>query len=178
MLKRGEIFTVAGMEFIAFPNEDGTVDAVTKECLFDSMFGNSNNNFTESIILKKLKEEFLPKITMAIGEENVLAHDVDLTTLDGLKPYPTLTTKVSIPTFNFYRKNVDVFDAHKVDDWWWLATADSAQPHFNPTWVTCVSPVGFIYNDYYNSNNGVRPFLRFASPIFVSHEVKTHNAER
>lgn len=169
MLKRGEIFTVAGMEFIAFPNEDGTVDAVAKDTLpgFNSTFG-KNNNFAESVILERLRKDVLPYIENAIGADSILEHEVDLTTLDGLKVYPSLVTKISIPTFDFYRKNVDVFDEHKVDDWWWLATADSAQPHFNPTWATCVSPGGSLNFNVYDISFGVRPFLRFASLIFVS----------
>jgi len=65
---------------------------------------------------------------------------------------------------------VEIFDQHKVEKWWWLATPESAKPHDSPWWTLCVSPSGRIYGDYYCSVNGVRPFLIFKSSIFESSE--------
>ena len=169
--ERGKTINVAGYELICFPREDGAVDVVAKEPVFRMQFGKRNNNLAEGLILKKLQEEFLVKITEAVGEENVLEFETDLRTLDGLRPYPNLVSKVSIPTFDFYRDNVDVFDEYPVDCYWWLATPDTAKPHYNPIWVVCVSPRGVINSfHYYYYDYGVRPFLRFSSSIFVSAE--------
>ena len=82
-----------------------------------------------------------------------------------------MESKVSLPTLDFYRANVAIFDEYKVDDWWWLATPESAQPHSAPDWILCVAPSGCVdgggcYDDY----GGVRPFLRFVSSISVSCE--------
>lgn len=169
-VKRGEILKVAGYELICFPREDGSVDAVAKDIVFRSEFGEENNILAESVVLKRLQEEFLPKIADAVGEENILEFETDLRTLDGLRPYPNLVSKVSLPTFDFYRNNVDVLDEHKVDSWWWLATPDTAKPHYDPIWVVCVSPCGGINYYIFNGDDGVRPFLRFSSSIFVSDE--------
>lgn len=168
-VKDGEIFKIGDVEFIKFPDVDGKTPVVTKDIIFNSRFGDSNN-FAESDILKKLETEFLPKITGAIGEENVCEFKTDLTTLDGLKPYGEMTSRVSLPTFDFYRANVEIFDKYKVDKWWWLATPDSAQPHYDPVWALCVSPSGVISNGDYNYRNGVRPFCIFESSIFESFE--------
>lgn len=165
-VKRGEILNVAGYELICFPREDGSVDAVAKESVFCMQFSEKNNNLAESLILKKLQEEFLPKIAEAVGEENILEFETDLRTLDGLRPYTNLKSKVSIPTFDFVRDNVNVFDEYPVDDYWWTATPDTAQPHYDPLWVVCVSPRGNIINFNYYNSSGVRPFLRFSSSIF------------
>ena len=95
----------------------------------------------------------------------------DLTTLDGLKPYNDLGSLISLPTFDFYRANVKIFDQYKVDELWWLATPESAQPHDNPRWVVCVAPSGGIfYGIYCYGDGGVRPFLLFESSIFESCE--------
>ena len=170
-IRDGETFTVAGMEFIKFPNIDGATPVVMKDIAFRSSFGD-NNDLRNSKILKKMQKDILPKIIEAIGEENVLTFKTDLTTLDGLKPYEALEAKISLPTFDFYRANVEIFDKYNPQKWWWLATPDTAQPHYDPIWVRCVSPSGYIinFNCYFSGDVGVRPFLIFNSSIFESSE--------
>lgn len=169
-VKDGETFTVAGMEFIKFPGADGKTPVVMKDIAFFSKFG-SNNDLRESIALRRMKTEILPKIIEAVGEDNVLTFKTDLTALDGLKPYGELETRVSLPTLDFYRANVEVFDKYKPDAWWWLATPESAKPHEDPYWVLCVSPSGCVFNFFYSNGNGFRPFLIFNSSIFESSEM-------
>lgn len=168
-VKDGEPFTVAGMEFIKFPDVDGTTPVVMKNIAFRSRFGD-NNDFRSSEILEKLEQEYLPKIIEAIEEENVLSFKTDLTTLDGLNPYGKLTSRISLPTLDFYRANVEIFDKHKLATWWWLATPESTKPHYDPTWILCVSPGGCIFNNHCNDDRGVRPFLILKSTIFGSSE--------
>lgn len=166
----GETFEVAGIEFIKFPDVDGMTPAVTKEVQFRCAFGD-NNNFAESRVLKRMKDEFLPKIIEAVGEENLCTIKTDLTTLDGLKTYGEMDSLVSLPTLDFYRANPEIFDRHKVNSWWWLATADSAKPRYDPDFVLCVAPSGYIlYDDYDIVRYGVRPFCIFKSSIFGSSE--------
>lgn len=165
----GEVFKVAGLDFIKFYDENGNTVAVAKDCLFNSTFGD-NNNFAKSNVLKRLKKEVLAKIEKTVGKENVVEHEVDLLSLDGSEKWGKMKTKISLPTFDFYRKHVKIFDKHKVNNWWWLATADTTTDHYNNDYcVSCVSPRGDInygisrYNIY-----GVRPFLFFVSSISVS----------
>lgn len=169
-IENGKTFRIGDVEYIKFSDIDGVTTAVAKDIVYNSRFGD-NNNLKESSVLEKLNNEFLPKVAELIGIENICDIETDLTTLDGLKPYGTMTSKISLPTFDFYRSNVDVFDKYNPGRWWWLATPESAQPHCAPEWVVCVSPSGVIsYGIYYSINFGVRPFLRFVSSIFVSCE--------
>jgi len=169
-VKDGETFKVGGIEFIKFPSVDGMTPAVAKDILFTSRFGDSNS-LAESTVLKKLQEELLPKIIADVGEESLCTIKADLTTLDGLKPYADLESLISLPTLDFYRANVKIFDQYKVNKWWWLATPESAQPHDAPDWVVCVAPSGYVsYFHYSRDSNGVRPFLLFESSIFESSE--------
>lgn len=164
----GEIFSVGGVEFIKFPEVSGTVPAVAKGIVFRSRFGDDNDLRT-SDILKKLEKEFLPKIMDAVGEENLCLINTDLTCLDGLKSYGIMESFISLPTLDFYRANVEVFDKYPVNCWWWLATPESARPHDTPDWVSCVAPSGCVGgNDYIDDDGGVRPFLSFNSSIFES----------
>lgn len=169
-VKVGKTFKIGEIEFIKFSDIDGITIAVSKDIVFRLEFGN-NNNLAESDVLEKLNKEILPELIKEVGEENILEFETDLTTLDGLKPYEPLKSKISIPSFDFYRANVEMFDKYKVDSWWWLATPDTAKPHYNPSWRLCVSPDGYIgFNLYDYGKYGVRPFLKFVSSIFVSCE--------
>ena len=163
----GKTFTVGGIEFIKMKDTDEGCMVIAKGCLFNSDYG-SNNNFAESKILKRLNDEILPKIEEAVGAENVLEFKTDLTALDGLKTYGDMTSKISLPTLDFYRENVHIFDEYKIDSWWWLSTPDTTPEHRNDWWAVCVSPDGFIYNYNFSINGGVRPVLVFVSDIFVS----------
>ncbi|MBE7032917.1 MAG: hypothetical protein E7406_01670 [Ruminococcaceae bacterium] len=166
----GKTFKIGDVEFIKFSEENGEVTAVAKDIAFRSQFG-KNNNLKESSVLERLKNEFLPKIAEVVGEENILEHKVDLTSLDGLKTYGDMVSKISIPTFDFYRENVKIFDEYNPDTWWWLATPDTTPEHLNDFWCRCVSPDGNVnFSSNYDGTNGVRPFLKFVSSIFVSVE--------
>ena len=167
IVKEDGTFTVAGIEFIKFPEVDGTVPVMTKECLFTSRFGN-NNNLQQSEVLKKMETNVLPKIIEAIGEENVMTFKTDLTTEDGLKLYGVMESKISLPTLDFYQANVEIFDKHNPRKWYWLATPESAAPHSNDAWILCVAPSGCIYHGYCSYDGGVRPFCILKSSIFVS----------
>ena len=166
-IKIGETFKVADIEFIKFADENGNTVAVTKDSVFNSQFGN-NNNFAKSVIKKRLESEILPKIANAIGEENIVEHEVDLLSLDGDDKWGKVMCKISVPTFDFYRHNVKLFDKYKLNKWWWLATPDTTAEHYNDWWTVCVSPRGSIYDDgYFGGSNSVRPFMIFVSSISV-----------
>ena len=166
-VKDGEVFKVGDIEFIKFPDENGMTPVVAKNIQFVSDFG-EDNNFAKSTVLRKMQEEWLPKVADFIGEENLCMIRTDLTTLDGLKPYEPVESLVSLPTLEFYRKHVEIFDRYKQNRWWWLATPESASPHDAPDWILCVAPSGYIgYVNFYYVY-GVRPFCIFKSYIFGS----------
>ena len=170
-VKDGEVFRVGDIDFIKFPSEGDVTPVVAKDILFFSEFGR-DNNFSCSTVLKRMQEEILPKIMEVVGDENICPIQTDLTTLDGLRPYEPAESLIGLPTFNFYRNHVDIFDRYKVKRWWWLATPESAQPHSDPDWVVCVAPSGSIGRGGYSLGSvGVRPFLVFKSSIFGSGEM-------
>lgn len=163
-----EIFKIGKYEFIKFADDNGNIIGVLKDSLGDIRFGNTND-FSKSDILAKLNEEFLPEIEEIVGAENVLEFETDLTSLDGSKKHGTMKSKVSLPTFDFYRNNRATFAKYNLDKWWWLATPHTTSEYANDWWVSCVSPHGIIDFIYYSINyTGVRPFLTFVSSIFDS----------
>ena len=162
-VKNGSTFKIGDREFIKFFDENGKTTVVTKDCVCNSEFG-KNNNFKDSYILKWLTDVFLPSLENEIGAENVCEFETDLFSLDGLTDFGKMRSKVSLPTFDFYRQNRKVFEQYGVNDWWWLSTPNGKQGW----WITCVSPSGSIYYYDYGNNYGVRPFCILNSSISVS----------
>lgn len=142
-VKVGGTFTVAGIEFFRFREKDGKVAVSPVQTLFRAPIGDCAD-LKQSDILRQLNEKFLPKIVAEVGEENVCTFKTDLMTLDGLKTYGEVEGKISLPTLRFYQDNVDIYDQHRIDRWWWLATAWSAEPHWDSSRFLCVSPSGSI----------------------------------
>ena len=168
-IKNGNTFNIGNYKLIKFSDNDGKSIVVFADTVFDERFGD-DNNFSKSKILKRLNDEILPEIIKVVGEDNVLEFETDLTSLDGLKTHGTMKSKISIPTFDFYRNNVHIFDEYKIPKYWWLATPDTTSEHYNNRWIVCVSPVGIMNIDYYYDDYGVRPILIFNSSISVSCE--------
>lgn len=163
-VNEGETFKIGDIELIRFPKINGGVPVVAKDSIARMKFGESNN-LKESTELQKELDGFLKKITNVIGEENVLSFETDLLSLDGGDKYGKMTSKVSLPTLDFYRSNRKIFDKHKLDKYYWLATPDSNDNSF----VLCVAPAGYVGCDYiYGDDGGVRPFCILKSNIFVS----------
>ena len=166
----GETFKVGSYEFIVLEQTGEHTAVIMKDLLQDDVkFGENNNDFRESNVLPILRE-FAKELEDLVGADNLIEHEVDLTSDDGLKDYGVIREKVSLLTADLYRRYVDVLDMERLDTWWWLATPHSTKRHENDLWVKCVSPSGDVGNGNRNYGNGVRPILTFVSTIFVSCE--------
>ena len=163
----GETFKVGEYEFIVLEHSKETTAVILKELLFEEkQFGKSNNY--DGSFVDGLCNEFAVKLAGIIGNAAIVEHTVDLTADDGLKDYGKIKRRVSLITAEQYRKYVDIFDKHKIDAWWWLATAHSTPTHNTPNWVKCVSPAGGIGTISFYYDSGVRPFCILKSNIFAS----------
>lgn len=164
----GDIVTIGEHEYIVLEQNDfiGTTSLLMKELIEDSIeFGDTADYKTSKV--KKLLDKFALELEKEVGEDNVIEHNIDLTSDDGLKDYGKTTAKVSPLTCDLYRKFVYIIDKFKLDKWWWLATAFSTPTHGYENFVRCVSPSGYININSYDYV-GVRPFCILNSNIFVS----------
>lgn len=164
----GDTFKIGDIEFIKFSEENGEAAAVAKTVVFNGVFGSNTNNFGNSNILNLLKNEVLPKIEAAVGADNVLHFVTDLTSLDGLDDYGKITSKISLPTVEFYRNNVKIFDKYAVNKWWWLSTPWSTPSHGYNRSVCCLRTDGSLLKSTCDCYCDVRPLLIFKSSVFVS----------
>lgn len=160
-------FHIGKHEFVVLEQSGDTTAVIRKDLLHSSMTFGGNNRYDGSNV-DKACNLFAEEIAAAVGSENLVEHTVDLTSDDGLKDYGKVKRKASLLTTDLYRRYVDTLDAHKIDKWWWLATPHSTKRHENDSWVKCVAPSGNVRSDYYNGDDGVRPFCILNSNIFVS----------
>lgn len=165
--KVGEVFRVVEYDLIRFSDCDGGVRVVFKDIVFRSDYG-SNNNLSESTILERMEKEILPELEKLLGAENILPFETDLISMDGSRKHGKMSSRISLPTFDFYRENREIFEKYKLDSWWWLATPWETSEYTNDNWIACVSPLGYFGNVGFNIGLGVRPFLIFSPSIFVS----------
>ena len=166
----GKIAKIGEYEFIVMKKDDtmGTVELLLKGTISKNMTFGDNNDYRTSAV-RRVVEKFGEKIAELVGEENMLEHTVDLTTVSGLKDFGSIKAKMSLLTFDKARTNIELLDQYKLDCCWWLATATSTKKHGIEYSAACVAPGGYI-NDGISDFNllGVRPFFVLKSCIFES----------
>ncbi len=163
----GEPFKIGDYEFIVLEHSKDAAAVILKDLLHKEKQFGKNNNY-ENSYADDLCNDFAMKIADVIGKENLIEHTVGLTSDDGLKDYGKIKRKMSLLTTELYRRYVEILDKHKIDAWWWLATAYSTPTHESSSWIKCVSPGGYVNVTICNINYGVRPFCILNSNIFVS----------
>ena len=166
-ISAGDVVKIGQHDMIVLDQVDTATLLLRKDLLRESKEFGTNNNFDGSFV-DAICNGFAKEISAAVGEDNIVLHEVDLTSDDGLKDYGTIQRYVSLLTIEQYRRYVEILDKYKIDAWWWLATPYSTDRHGNSSWVKCVSPSGGIYNGDCNFGIGVRPFCILKSNIFVS----------
>ena len=163
----GQTVKIGSHEMIVLEHLGAATLLLRKESLGEMAFG-ENNNYDGSNV-DEICNEFAEEIAGIVGEDNILPHEVDLTSDDGLKDYGKLQRKASLLTADRYREYVAILDKHKINAWWWLATALSTPTHGIEYAVKCVSPSGYFNNNnYLYYDDAVRPFCILRSSIFVS----------
>lgn len=162
-----DVFEIANMEFIRLPATEHGIPILLKTPLPKMEFG-GDGNFGDSDVLRELVTEVLPKIETAVGAENVLEFETDLISLDGLKDYGSIKSKISLPTLDFYRKNIEIFDKYASEDDFWLATPWTTPTHgYNKLmcYVTSDKRIHYVQSYY---SRGVRPILYLSPSVFAS----------
>lgn len=164
----GDTVKIGKFEMVVLEQRDGQTALILKGMYGqDTKFGEENNKYDGSYVDKKC-HSFAQELAEIVGADNIVLHKVDLTSDDGLKDYGVIERQVSLITTDMYRKFVEVLDTCNPKQWWWLATPHSTKRHENDSWIKCVSPSGFISDDFYYFDCGVRPFCILKSNIFVS----------
>ena len=167
LLKPGDVFEKNNVAYIVCEQfENGSTAVVRKECLDKTMEFGNNNNWKESRWREYLNGDYLKEVEAVFGTENILEHEVDLTSLDGYDDYGVSVDKVSAMNIDRYRKY------HKyignTGGCHYLSTPNSTPSGTDSSCVRCVSSNGGIDWVGCGWNGGARPFFILKSSIFVS----------
>ena len=153
------LITIGNMDFFRLPEENGLIPIVARDCVYSARFddngGASTSNFATSTLLLRLVREILPQVEAALGADNVVSFETDLRTICGNKQYGTLNTKISLPTFDLYCNNIEIFNKYSINvNHWWLATAWNTQHQ-----VCLILSNEELYYETERYTYGVRPLL-------------------
>ena len=163
----GNIFSMNDVEYIICEQlNDGTTAVVRKNCLDKTMEFGNNINWKESKLREYLNTEYVNELQKVFGTENIVAHDVDLLSLDGYDDYGVSVDRVSVMNIDRYRRY------HKyigdTGNSYWLSTPDSTSSGYGASYVRCVDVCGNVNYDVCVWARGVRPFFVLQSSIVVS----------
>lgn len=152
-----KIVSIGAYEFVKFPEENGIIPIVMRSYWDVGKFDTESSNFATSYLLDNLKNNVLPEIEAILGAENIIEFETDLISQYGYKHYGKMKSKISLPTFDFYRKHVEIFDQYRDDigEYWWLATSRDTRTNQ----LCVVDENGRILNDDCTSRHKVRPIL-------------------
>lgn len=166
-IKIGTVKNIAGEDFIILDVLESGVLCLSKDFVYrNTKFDDNSNNYANSKIRKTLNMEYLKKISDAVGEENIVETEIDLTSDDGLDDYGKITDKVGLFTADMYRKYNRIIEKYPVNDWWWLATPSSTEHRGWKYTVRCVISIGTLFDYGCSHSIGVRPFCILNPSIF------------
>ena len=169
-LGMGDTFELAGLTWTILDITDKGYMCLADRLENSMKFDSESNNWIGSQLREHLNTEFIKKITNEIGEENIIAFNRNLLSLDGQDEYGNCEDKVSLLTVDNYRK-YRRFIPNTDDYWWWTCKPWSTKRNGYESSVTVVSPSGDIrFCGCYGCSHGVRPFCIFSSSIFESED--------
>lgn len=168
-LKPGETFKIREHDFIVLDHENGTTKVISKNFMRKNVvFDNDCRDYKKSNLRKVLENEILPVIAAEVDKSNIVAHTVDLTSVDMQKEFEPCECLVRPLTFDEVREYNDLLVNKELNDWWWTCTSWSTEERGWKYRITVVSPSGYISRRDCYYNGCVRPFCIFKSNIFVS----------
>lgn len=168
-LKPGETFKIGENDFIVLDHENGITKVISKNFMKKNVvFDDNCRDYKKSNLRKVLENEILPVIAAEVGKSNIVAHTVDLTSVDMQKEFEPCECLIRPITFDEMRKYNDLLVNKELYDWWWTCTSWSTEERGWKYGITIVSPSGDINYNYCGNYNGVRPFCILKSNIFVS----------
>ncbi len=168
-LNPGETFKIGEHDFIVLEQMPGKTAVISKGYMADGVvFDEKSTDYNISHLKKVMETEIQPIIEAEVGSDNIVEHEVDLTSVDMQTPFPIYKCKVRPITFDEARKYNDFLPSEDLDEWWWTCTPWSTEKRGWKYRMAVVSHSGIICNHDCSIDSGVRPFCILKSNIFVS----------
>ena len=167
-LKPGETFKIGEHDFIVLDHEDNTTKVISKNFMKRNVIFDDNCiDYKKSNLRKVLENEILPVIAAEVDKSNIVAHTVDLTSVDMQKEFEPCECLIRPLTFDEARKYNNLIVNKELDDWWWTCTPWSTKERGWKYRIAVVSPSGDFNHYGCHYCRGVRPFCILKSNIFV-----------
>lgn len=167
-LAKGDVFKIGERDFIVLKQTDGETAVISKNLMKEHVKFGDDRNYIISDVRKIIEEEIQPVMEAAVGADNLVEHEVDLTSVDMQNEFGSLKCKVRLITFDEAREYNDLLVNKDLLDWWWTLTPWSTAERGWKNSVIAVSKSGVIGNEFCGAHIGVRTFCILKSNIFVS----------
>ena len=158
----GKIVKISDVKYIVLGQSAETTALITKDFVKEMEFG-KDNNYKASKVRDYLNGPFFDNLADAVGRENVIMHNVNLTADDGTNVGKCCRDHVSLLTTELYRRYRRYLPEY---GWWWLASPVSSHKDYAGS-VCGVSSNGVLSWGGSNYVGGVRPFCILNSEIKV-----------
>lgn len=176
-VRRGERFTLDGVEFVKLEDDLDAAFAVAADtlsecCQFeDDDAGREDHNNYAGSLLSKTVERWLRDKHPAIFSA-VVERPIDLTTMDGMTDYGKPLAVVRALTIDEYRKHRSILPLTSKP--YWLATGwtTNSSPYSNAGYAYDILTDGSVHNCVYGADFAPRPALYLKSSILVSVETE------
>ena len=167
-LAPGDVFEIGENDFIVLEQMSSGAKVISKAFMAeDIIYDENSRDYNESNLKKVIEDEIQPIIESEVGEDNLVEHIVELTSVDMQQEFHACECKVRPITFNEARKYNNLLPNKDLDDWWWTCTPWSTAERGCKYSIAVVSSADVIdYGSCY-VGRGVRPVCILKSNIFV-----------
>ena len=170
-LNPGEVFKIGEHDFIVLEQKQEQTMVISKCFMAENKrFDNDTRDYNGSSLKELIESDIEPIIENEVGADNLVEHEVDLTSVDMQNEFGICRCKVRPITFDEARKYNDLLVNEDLDDWWCTCTPWSTKDRGWDYSMAVVLSSGVISNSRCHGGSGVRPFCILKSNIFVSKE--------
>lgn len=168
-LAPGDVFEIGKNDFIVLEQIGTEAKIISKNFMAeDIVYDEDSRDYNESNLKKVIEDEIQPIIESEVGENNLVEHTVELTSVDMQHEFDDCKCKVRPITFDETRKYNNLLPNKELDDWWWTCTPWSTAERGCKYSIAVVSFAGNVGNNFCHGFDGVRPVCILKSNIFVS----------
>lgn len=168
-LASGDVFEIGKNDFIVLEQIGAETKIISKNFMAeDIVYDEDSRDYNKSNLKEIIEDKIQPIIESEVGENNLVEHTVELTSVDMQHEFDDCKCKVRPITFDEARKYNNLLPNKELGDWWWTCTPWSTAEREWKYSMAVVSSAGSIVNFNCNVSNGVRPVCILKSNIFVS----------
>lgn len=168
-LAPGDVFEIGKNDFIVLEQIGAETKIISKNFMAeDIVYDEDSRDYNKSNLKEMIEDKIQPIIESEIGENNLVEHTIELTSVDMQHEFDDCKCKVRPITFDEARKYNNLLPNKDLDDWWWTCTPWSTEERGCSYSIAVVSSAGDIYGLSCGNYYGVRPVCILKSNIFVS----------